>query len=31
MGHDSDLYALTIDDDLRGDVRPFTDAGARGT
>ena len=25
MGHDSDLFALTIDDDLRGDVRPFSD------
>src|SRR5688500_8739664 len=22
-GHQSDLYALTIDDDLRDDVRPF--------
>jgi L-malate glycosyltransferase len=28
-GHRSDLFALTIDEDLRGDVRPFTDAGAR--
>jgi L-malate glycosyltransferase len=28
MGHDSDLFALTIDDDLRGDVLPFTDASA---
>ena len=28
-GHDSELYALTIDDDLRDDVRPFDDAGAR--
>jgi glycosyltransferase involved in cell wall biosynthesis len=27
-GHTSELYALTIDDDLRGEVRPFTDAGA---
>ena len=27
MGHDSDLFALTIDDDLRGDVRPFADRG----
>ena len=26
-GHESDLFALTIDDDLRGDVRPFSDAG----
>ena len=30
MGHQSELYAMTIDDDLRGDVRPFTDPGARG-
>ena len=29
MGHESDLFALTIDDDLAGDVRPFTDAAAR--
>jgi len=29
MGHDSDLFALTIDDDLRGDVRPFSDPAAR--
>ena len=28
MGHDSDLFALTMDDDLRGDVLPFTDASA---
>jgi glycosyltransferase involved in cell wall biosynthesis len=28
MGHQSDLYAMTIDDDLRGDVIPWTDAGA---
>ncbi len=28
MGHQSDLFALTIDDELRGDVRPFTDADA---
>jgi L-malate glycosyltransferase len=27
-GHPSDLFALTIDDDLRGDVRPFADPGA---
>jgi L-malate glycosyltransferase len=27
-GHTSELYALTIDDDLRGDVLPFTDAAA---
>src|SRR5664279_5464673 len=29
MGHESELYALTIDDDLKHDVRPFADAGAR--
>src|SRR4029077_412769 len=29
MGHESDLYALTIDDDLRHDVRPFGDPSAR--
>src|SRR5207247_404478 len=29
MGHESDLYALTIDDDLENDVRPFADAAAR--
>ena len=28
-GHTSDLYALTIDDDLIGDVRPFNDPEAR--
>jgi glycosyltransferase involved in cell wall biosynthesis len=28
-GHESDLYALTIDDDLRGDVRPFADPASR--
>jgi glycosyltransferase involved in cell wall biosynthesis len=31
MGHSSDLFALTIDDDLSGEVRPFADsAAARG-
>ena len=31
MGHDSDVFALTIDDDLRNDVRPFGDpAASRG-
>ena len=30
MGHDSDLYALTIDDDLRDEVRRFDDPAARG-
>ena len=29
MGHDSDLFALTIDDDLREEVRPFSDGSAR--
>ena len=29
-GHESDLFALTIDDDLRDDVRPFADPAARG-
>ena len=28
LGHQSDLYAMTIDDDLRGDVIEWTDAGA---
>jgi glycosyltransferase involved in cell wall biosynthesis len=28
MGHESELYALTIDDALRGDVRPFSDPAA---
>jgi glycosyltransferase involved in cell wall biosynthesis len=31
QGHASDIFALTIDDDLRGDVRPFADPeAARG-
>ena len=29
MGHRSDIFALTMDDDLRGDVRPFADPDAR--
>lgn len=29
LGHQSDIYALTVDDDLRGDVLPFDEAGAR--
>jgi L-malate glycosyltransferase len=29
MGHQSELYALTIDDDLQGDVRAFDDGSAR--
>jgi glycosyltransferase involved in cell wall biosynthesis len=28
-GHTSDLFAMTIDEDLRGDVRPFSEAAAR--
>lgn len=28
LNHESDLFALTIDDALRGDVRPFSDPGA---
>jgi glycosyltransferase involved in cell wall biosynthesis len=27
-GHESDLFALTIDEELRDDVRPFSDAAA---
>ena len=30
MGHESELFALTIDDDLRDEVRPFADPAARG-
>ena len=29
MGHDSELYALTIDDELKGEVRPFNDPAGR--
>ena len=29
MGHESELFALTIDDDLRDDVRSFADPAAR--
>src|SRR5262245_7287172 len=29
LGHESELYALTIDDELRDDVRPFAADGAR--
>jgi L-malate glycosyltransferase len=29
QGHDSNVYALTIDDDLKSDVLPFADASAR--
>ena len=30
MGHESELYALTIDDDLKQDVRQFRDGSAAG-
>jgi glycosyltransferase involved in cell wall biosynthesis len=30
QGHDSDIFALTIDDDMRGEARPFADAAATG-
>jgi L-malate glycosyltransferase len=29
MGHDAHIYALTIDEDMRGEVRPFEHPGAR--
>ena len=29
LGHDSELFALSIDDDLRHDVRPFSDSAAK--
>jgi glycosyltransferase involved in cell wall biosynthesis len=29
MGHDSDIFALTIDDDMRDDARPFADSAAK--
>ncbi|MEW5983938.1 MAG: glycosyltransferase [Acidobacteriota bacterium] len=29
MGHDSDLFALTIDEDMREEARPFSDPAAR--
>jgi glycosyltransferase involved in cell wall biosynthesis len=28
QGYESDIYALTIDDDLRAEIRPFADPGA---
>jgi L-malate glycosyltransferase len=28
-GHESDIYALTIDDELQGDVRPFSEPATR--
>ena len=30
LGHEAELYALTIDEDLLGDVRPFSDPAATG-
>ncbi len=30
QGHESDIFALTIDDELREEIRPFADAAARG-
>src|SRR5205814_7120352 len=29
MGHESELYALTMDDDLRDDVRTFSDPSSK--
>ena len=29
MGHDSEIFALTIDDDLRHEIRPFSDPAAK--
>jgi glycosyltransferase involved in cell wall biosynthesis len=29
MGHEADIYALTIDDDMRGEVRAFAESSAR--
>ena len=29
LGHEAEIYALTIDEPLQGDVRPFTHPGAR--
>jgi glycosyltransferase involved in cell wall biosynthesis len=29
MGHEAELYALTMDEELKGDVRPFDDPAAR--
>ena len=29
MGHESELFSLTIDDDLRDEVRPFDDPAAK--
>jgi len=29
MGHDSEIFALTVDDDLRHDIRPFADSASK--
>jgi len=29
MGHESEIFALTVDDDLRHDIRPFADPAAK--
>ena len=29
MGHESEIFALTIDDDLRHEIRPFSDSAAK--
>src|SRR4051812_17135936 len=29
MGHDSEIYALTIDDDLQDDIRQFADSASQ--
>ena len=29
LGHESEIYALTIDDDLKGEVRPFSDPASK--
>lgn len=29
LGHESEIFSLTIDDDLEGDIRPFSDPAAR--
>ena len=29
LGHESDIFALTIDEDLQGEIRPFSDPKAR--
>src|SRR4051812_16751000 len=29
MGHESDIFALTIDENMRGEAHPFTDSASR--